>query len=1410
MSSKVEISKELFENIRHVLGKNVRTIFVYLVRLETKGLKPDNKILVFTTCRLFIMPVKIPSKVEFNFHYLEIKAIESKSTNFFGIEIGDKLFNFYANDEASDQVDRMILQLTVLMRNLFPGIPLQHIVKRVEVVPPSRLQNLFERHKSQEIKEPGPCGGFSLQYACMCDFHGLPYRDEVAWDVDTIYLSHDTRELCVQDFDHLDPKDLIPIISALVYNKWFTKLKISNIRLTSEAAEQIHRVLRKSLSIEELRLDNMGLRWDYVQKLSQALASNANSAIHTLDLSNNLIEDKGVLHLVSALINLPRGLVHLNLAKAGLSSKGVNTLANGLSVNKFMSSSLTYLNLADNVMKEEVNKLYSFLAQPNTITHLDLSGTDVALDMLFGALLRGCSQKLSHINLSRNSFSHKKPRDVTVPTSFKQFFSTSIGLKYLNLSATKLPTDALKSMLLGLTFNEVVKDVELDLSSNNMGSAGAHDLEMCIGNVKALATLDISDNGLETELASVILAIGRNKSLKKLAIGKNFANIKNKHMVTIMDAFVQIIQDDESVIEHLSLADSKLKTDIYAVINALGSNQSLVSVDISGNQIGDPGARLLAKALQINTRLKALFYDRNNISTSGFCDLAYGLQTNYSMRYMPVPIFDVCLAMKTNPERTDAALKRIENLLHRNVSPKKFSNSQAFRLQQGFLLSSTQQMVDRLVVQTQDFVRTMNHSVMEGADEWVLDAESYIKDANKSKQLLTRLHEVVLQREESGNPIEEKLLHLSEELQLTAQSYIQSCVDSMLKCAEDQCPRILNEKLQTDLKTSSRLKSKLPPMFVRQNLVELAGTDITNKINELNLVVASHISDRIVDEVIESLSKSQKALLTLERNMQNSTPDSQLRRPRLGSDLKEDVFSEKDDYLQDTFRSKRKSVQTRKLRPQSVVDIPDELIADGPIDVGMRNSKSVSMLTSPEENDDKASAPQRLQHLGKDRPKRLKTKAPTRTNLRAETTTSTTEEDHNLNEGLDRFFHKSEAINTAVSLPNDDKRRSIVPKTDKSKEKHEVKKNVKGSESEKEKKGGRLVQGLSNMFSRRTSDRSSKHKLSSDESLDKSKNESEPMSLPIITKEAEQKVLPSVDETTLRQPVAIPKIGVGGNVLAEMKARQEKRLSLHREQPEIPEKEQKLTTPKTQPTTPVLGNEKNQSNGFGNRLSLSPADRRSRMELPGEQLPSMKTTTSTPRLYTSPSAETTSDINSNELDDGLNSVVKRGLPPKPRPPPIAPKPRPRSMISPDYRKSGDFSPVSDVSSLDGSAGTTPERGDLQEDSIDSGLMGSRDSLSPRELTPDPELTPDLESGKRKATSLPRTATPDMVMESSSRGRSLSYKEILNSSFPDDIPQGSQHSISPNPDSAPAAQNRHPNESSDYIESEIQVDDVVNV
>ena len=56
------------------------------------------------------------------------------------------------------------------------------------------------------------------------------------------------------------PRDLIPIISALEYNTWFRKLRASHSKLSHEAIERILHVVSKSLSLEEIYLDNIGAK----------------------------------------------------------------------------------------------------------------------------------------------------------------------------------------------------------------------------------------------------------------------------------------------------------------------------------------------------------------------------------------------------------------------------------------------------------------------------------------------------------------------------------------------------------------------------------------------------------------------------------------------------------------------------------------------------------------------------------------------------------------------------------------------------------------------------------------------------------------------------------------------------------------------------------------------------------------------------------------------------------------------------------------------------------------------------------------------------------------------------------------------------------------------------------------------
>lgn len=276
---------------------------------------------------------------------------------------------------------------------------------------------------------------------------------------------------------------------------------------------------------------------------------------------------------------------------------------------------------------------------------------------------------------------------------------------------------------------------------------------------------------MDVDLASVVIAVSKNKSLRHLNMGRNMANMKAKHIATIMDAVVQIIQDEECLLQSLHIADCKLKSDVHNFLNALGDNKCLEIVDISGNLIGDSGARLLAKALQINTKLKTIVYDRNNITLQGYNDIAYALESNHTVQYMPFPIFDITPCMKASTERADAVMKKIQELLNRNVSPRKHNMRRSNVLQPGFLLSSKQHSIDRLVLQTQDIIKNLAAESFSSNND-INHATGVIQDAENSKQLLNKLQEVAQQKDEV-HPVKVKLMQSAGDIHATICDYLQ-------------------------------------------------------------------------------------------------------------------------------------------------------------------------------------------------------------------------------------------------------------------------------------------------------------------------------------------------------------------------------------------------------------------------------------------------------------------------------------------------------------------------------------------------------------------------------------------------------------------------------------------------------------
>uniref|UniRef100_A0A3Q4I7L3 Capping protein regulator and myosin 1 linker 1 n=1 Tax=Neolamprologus brichardi TaxID=32507 RepID=A0A3Q4I7L3_NEOBR len=941
MSEEVsEVPKELLESVRDAVGRKVKLSLRKRVKLEIKGDKMENRVLV-----------------EHSFNYLEIQGIACNKPTQLSIEYERGSFSLKL--PSTDEVNEVVAHIGNCMQRICPGLPPSKVMKKLCMEPPDRLSSLQTLWENNKPAEPGPCGGFSQMYRCVCDWLGMPYREEVQWDVDTIYLTQDTRELNLQDFSHLENRDLVAIIAVLEFNQWFTKVSTKDYKLSADVCEQILRVVSRSSRLEELVLDNAGLKTDFAQKLAAALAHNPSSGLTTINLANNPLEDRGVSSLGAQFAKLRLGLKHLNFSKTSLSPKGVNSLCQSLSANPSIPSSLVHLDLSGNMLRgDDMQHFYHFLGQPNSLATLDLSNTDCLLDQMLG----------SKMNI------------------LPQFVFLCFQLR----------------------------------------SGGSQILEGCIAEIPNISSLDISDNGLDSELSTLLVWLAKNRSIRHLSLGKNFNNIKSKNLAPVLDSLVHLIQEEESPLTSLSLADSRLKSDLTIVLNALGSNSTLTRLDISGNAMGDMGAKMLAKALQINSKLsRTVIWDKNNTSPQGLQDVAAALEKNFTIRFMPLPIIDASQALKASPEKTEDALLKIETYLYRNHETRKYLQEQAYRLQQGIVTTTTQQMIDRICVKVQDHLNSLRNSETDVILEDVRSAESLIKDARNSKTLLPNLYHLgSASREEvnstSVGPIQEKLESMAGEVTAVMDQQLQTLLETMVDAAESLCPHVMKKSnLRVELMKASSARMVVPKSFVSKTLLEQSGVDIINKISEVKLSLASFLSDRIVDEILEALSTSQHVLadhlvrrgrpLVQQESVDLDVPEEKIPK-RASAEILEAERLEDLETCMMTPKSKRKSIHSRMLRPVSRAfemefDL-DKALEDVPIHMEDTSTSShtpstPSMLPSEEEK--------KLQHFTKLRPRRNKKTHSSKVPQISSTPSQDGEQNGlmgRVDEGVDEFFSK--------------------------------------------------------------------------------------------------------------------------------------------------------------------------------------------------------------------------------------------------------------------------------------------------------------------------------------------------------------------------------------------------------------------
>ncbi|CAH7069254.1 capping protein, Arp2/3 and myosin-I linker protein 2 isoform X2 [Phodopus roborovskii] len=816
----------------------------------------QSHILALLRWRAYLLHTCLPLRVDCTFSYLEVQAMALQETPpqvTFELESLPELVLEFPGVAALEQLAQHV---AVAIKKVFPRSTLGKLFRKP--TPWSLLARLERSYPLESTSPSSPCGGFIETYEALCDYNGFPFREEIQWDVDTIYHRQGCRHFCLGDFAHLGSRDLALSVAALSYNLWFRRLSCVDMKLSLEVSEQILHMMSQSCCLEELVLETCGLRGDFVRRLAQALTGHSNSGLRELSLSGNLLDDRGMAALSRHLEHCPGALRRLSLAQTGLTPRGMRALGRALATNATFDSTLTHLDLSGNPgalgASQDSGGLYTFLSRPNVLVSLNLSGTDTALGTLFAALSGGCCSSLTHLEASRNIFSRSKSR--AAPAALQCFLGSARMLQHLGLAGCKLPPEALRALLDGLALNTQIRDLHLDLSACELRSAGAQVIQDLVCDAGALSSLDLSENGFGSDMVTLVLAIGRSRSLKHVALGRNF-NVRCKETLDdVLHRIVQLMQDDDCPLQSLSVAESRLKQGASVLLQALGTNPKLTALDISGNAIGDAGAKMLAKALRVNTRLRSVIWDRNNTSALGLLDVAQALEENHSLKSMPLPLNDVTQAHRSRPELTARAVHQIQACLLRNNRADAASDLKPCLQPLGLISDHSEQEVNELCQSVQEHVELLGCGAGPQGEVAVHQAEDAIQNANFSLSILPILYEAGSSPSHHWR-LHQKLEGLLGQVGEICRQDIQDFTQTTLDTTRSLCPQMLQrpswkEQLEGVLVGSRSLSELLPEHLLR---------DAFTRLRDMRLSITGTLAESIVTQALESLHTARDRLM---------------------------------------------------------------------------------------------------------------------------------------------------------------------------------------------------------------------------------------------------------------------------------------------------------------------------------------------------------------------------------------------------------------------------------------------------------------------------------------------------------------------------------------------------------------------
>jgi len=687
----------------------------WLLKKEEKS--NEKRLIVISENRFFSLR---QGKIAREGHWLDLVEIKSPSKN----EVTFQFKAFFIT-LLTDISDELIHHVRTAYHQAFPGVP--ETSKYKLDVNASRLREL--------PTVDSPLGGFIRTYKSLCDYYpDTKVREDIVWDMENLFIPGNVKDFNLKEFEQpLSLNDLRALLGALQYNTYFKSLIAKNIPFDKNMIQCLSDTLKSNTALEELTLSKLGINRDGAAQIFESILPNKLIQLTSINIANNVIEDKGMTAIGNYIGSLNRGIIKLDVSNCGSGKLGMTALCNGLKKNVHMTSALSFLNLSGNKLEADGSSaLAAFLANPNSVRSLLIANTAANLEVIMGAMVRGCNE-LRELDLSTNKFTKKESGFLA------KYLQSSTTLYDLHLGNSAVAVESVTEILTAMNANVYLKDFKLDLSGNKLGVPGARALAALSEKVQNIASLDLSDNEFGDEGISILAeALVNNQSIRFLNIDFNF-KARGKARPQAIESLITMISSESCKIDKLSVAGgpkSELKLDILPFFYALATNETLKYLDVSGHQFGNKGAAALGKALQTNHCLETLKWDLNLTTLQGFYAFHVGLKRNRSVKNMPLPINDISASLKESPEVIEVVTK-IEQSILRNQSPIGSSMSSDNKADQhnanqfAFLNSGQREELQKLLYK----IKSTGRKVPD-------EAKGLIADAERQDEIMTNLFNI--------------------------------------------------------------------------------------------------------------------------------------------------------------------------------------------------------------------------------------------------------------------------------------------------------------------------------------------------------------------------------------------------------------------------------------------------------------------------------------------------------------------------------------------------------------------------------------------------------------------------------------------------------------------------------------------